>query len=144
MEPFDFLEYMVREEHQALDKLIRSIQPDELEKPLLENDETTIRERISHILSAEYRMAGYLYAKDDDDQYQIKDHSVDDLLQASKLSMERHIMTLHNLSTEDLENTWTSKVSGNSYTYKFLLWHYLEHIATHRGQVAMALRRIRN
>lgn len=144
MEPFDFLAYMVEEEHRALDKLITDMKPEELEQPLIENDDITIRERIHHILSAEFRMAGYLFADESDDQYKIHDFTIDGLLNASKQSRDRHLLTLENMNAEDLDKVWTSKVSGKSYSYRFLLWHFIEHISTHRGQVAMALRRIRD
>ena len=62
------------------------------------------------------------------------------LRDAFKTSMNRHLETIDNLILEDFDKMWTSKVSGNQYSYKWLLYHFVEHIATHRGQVAMALR----
>lgn len=143
MNIFEFLKYMVEEEHLALDKLIQEATEKELNSGLLENDETSIRDRIIHTLGAEYRMAGYLFPNKNDTEFESSIDTKEGLLQASQKSKQRHFLTLDNLTVDDLNRSWTSKVSGKSYTYKFLLWHFIEHIATHRGQVAMGLRRVR-
>ncbi|MHA2501324.1 MAG: DinB family protein [Candidatus Kariarchaeaceae archaeon] len=142
MDTFEFLKYMVEEEHKALDQLLDKITDEMLSRPLYEGADSTIGERFRHILGAEYRMANYLYeTQSHDPEFSPDLSSIDGLKQASEVSMARHFETLDNLSPSDLEKVWTSKASGNSYSYKYLVWHFIEHISTHRGQVATAINR---
>lgn len=140
MDVFDFLQYMVEEEHNALNEILEKIDNDLLDKPLEDGSSVTIRDRLQHTIVAEFRMAGYLFEVEDDD-FQGNFSTVEEIKSSSLKSKARHEMTLRNLTDNDMDKVWTSKVSGNSYTYKFLLWHFIEHIATHRGQISSAVRR---
>ncbi|MCY3412639.1 MAG: DUF664 domain-containing protein [Candidatus Heimdallarchaeota archaeon] len=138
MNVFDFLKFSVEEEHKAINKLLSEMTEEALKFPM--GDDVTIFSRLKHMSSAEYRMAAYLYSTGDDEEFDIEEESINSLQKGFARSKNRHLLTLNNLSEIDLEKMWKSKVSGNEYSYKFLLWHFLEHLATHRGQVAYALR----
>ena len=139
MQPFDLLATFVEFEHQAIQKLLDSLQESDLELQFTE--EETVRDRFIHMSQAEYMMAGYLYEISEYNyEKPNRDCSIQELKQAFNISKARHLLTLNHLTLEDLEKTWTSKKSGNQYSYKFLLWHFLEHLATHRGQIATKIR----
>lgn len=139
MEPFEFIEYCIVKEHENINTLLDQVSNDLLSKPLFEDDETTIGDRFSHILEAEFRMSTYLY-QTDNDEFSIDTITVESLKRASEQTMNRHIETIRTLSPSDLEKEWISSKSGKKYSYKFLIYHFLEHIATHRGQLAMSIR----
>lgn len=142
MDTFEFLKYMIKQEHIQLNKLLDKLSDVELALPLSarDNEEDSIGSRLAHTIEAEYRMSTYLYKEDSDNpQFNVNDKSVDDIKSKAEISMSRHLLTLDHLTTDDLNKVWTSEVSGNSYEYKYLLWHFNEHLATHRGQVAMAV-----
>lgn len=135
----EFIDY----EHEAIQKMLDDLSEEELEIEMSEKH--TVRGRLLHMSEAEFRMAGYLWQPETEEEYQRNDTAnVQQLKQLFVQSQARHHQTIENLSEDDWQKTWTSKVSGNSYAYKFLLWHFLEHLATHRGQVAMAIRQARD
>jgi len=135
---FTFLVDAVKFEHEAIENLLAKIQPSDLNLKISENH--TVRGRLIHMAGAEFRMANYLYELPDQEFEVSEDADIETLRKSFEISMERHIETLENLKETDLEKNWVSKVSGNTYSYKFLLWHFLEHLATHRGQIAMFIR----
>jgi len=143
MDVFSFLSYMVEEEHTQIDQLLDRITDTDLSLALQESGEVTIGDRFIHMIGAEYRMSTYLYQDPSDDpEFKVSAATVDGLRQGSQASKARHLLLLQNLSTPDLEKVWHSKVSGKSYSYKYLLYHFIEHLATHRGQLAMAINRM--
>lgn len=140
MNLFDFLEFAVNNEHDNFSSLFEKINNDDILKYKFGNtDNDSIGARLKHACSAEYRMAGYLFEKPDDIVPEIDEFSVSSLKNAFNLSRKRHIETLKNLKIEDLDKEWQSK-TGKVFSYKYLLYHFLEHLATHRGQVTTALR----
>ena len=137
MEPFDFLQKCVREEHKLIEALLDKLTESDLDLHL--HSDTTIRQRLLHMTEAEYKMAGYLHTKKNDTFSTEATANLATLKDYFAQSMERHLLTLQNLSSEDLQKNWTSAVSGNTYSYTFLLYHFLEHLSTHRGQIAYFL-----
>jgi len=135
---FAFLEDAVKFEHEAIENLLAKIQSSDLDLKISDNH--TVRRRLIHMATAEYRMANYLYELPDQEFEVPEDADIEMIRQSFEISMQRHLKTLENLKETDLEKNWVSKVSGNTYSYKFLLWHFLEHLATHRGQIAMFIR----
>ncbi|MHA2250702.1 MAG: DinB family protein [Candidatus Kariarchaeaceae archaeon] len=133
MEIFQFLIFSVKEEHKSLGSLLDRLSDADLQT---EMGGDTLGNRFKHIIDAEHRMAGYLFVKQDEVELNIGDITVNNLRDASIKSKLRHIETLKNLSMDDLDKNWISEKSGNSYSYKWLLYHFLEHLSTHRGQIA--------
>ncbi len=138
MNVLDFLQESVNFEHDEINKLLDKIKPEDLDREI--SDTHTVRGRLIHMSGAEYRMANYLYELPNQDFSIPEDADIEVIREAFEKSKKRHIETLRNLKEEDLSKVWVSKASGNSYSYKFLLWHFLEHLATHRGQIAMFIR----
>jgi uncharacterized damage-inducible protein DinB len=133
MNVFQFLTYCVKEEHKSLDQLL-----DKLDDKLLATkigDTETLADRFTHIFEAEYHMVSYFDGQDDK-SLSINDASINTLRAASKESMERHTGMLNSLTSDILFETWTSPRSGKEFTKKWLLYHFLEHLSTHRGQIA--------
>lgn len=142
MTPFEFLEFMVEAEHKQLDQMLDQLKPHELDKTI-DSKGATVGKRFRHILTAEYNMASYLYPKEEEERKELEAITIAGLKSLSIESKARHLETLRNLTVQDLEKNWVSKTSGKSYSYKWVLYHYIEHIATHRGQLSTALREIR-
>lgn len=138
MNIFEFIKYSIEEEHKLINKILDGLTDVDLKSSI--GDDQTIGSRLKHITSAELMMASYLFSKETEDEYVVNENSVGSLRAAFIQSKIRHIETIDSLNESDLEKEWTSKVSGNSYSYKWLLYHFIEHIATHRGQIAMAIR----
>lgn len=137
----ELLSYFVEEEHQAIESLLDSLTEEELDAEIAENE--TIRDRFRHMSLAEFRMAKYL-VPDETTKMDIGDKPTkDSLKEAFKISMDQHLKTINSLSKEDLDKEWVSQKTGNRYSYKYLIYHFLEHLATHRGQIAMRVRQIR-
>ena len=137
MEAFDFYKFLLEEEHKSINKLLDSLNDADLSVEIA--DDETIGDRLKHMTWAEYLMSGYLYEKDEN-SLEVEEINLNNLKDAFEKSKKRHIETIDNLSYDDLKKMWKSKKSGNEYSYKWLLYHFLEHLITHRGQVAMALR----
>ncbi|MDH5404208.1 MAG: DinB family protein [Candidatus Heimdallarchaeota archaeon] len=137
MNVFDFLKFAIEEEHKQINTIIDDL--DESTLTLKIADNATLGDRLRHISSAEFRMAGYIVDYDDGD-LEIDPTSLQSIKIGFQKSKERHLNTLSQLKEEDLEKEWISPHSGKSYTYKWLVYHFLEHISTHRGQVAMVIR----
>lgn len=137
MEPFDFLQMCVQEEHKLITAMLDKLTDTDLDLHL--HEDTTIRQRLLHMTKAEYGMAGYLYAQDNDNFTTNDNADLTTLKAYFAESMQRHLLTLQQLEPEDIQKKWVSKVSGNTYSYSFLLYHFLEHLATHRGQIAYFL-----
>jgi uncharacterized damage-inducible protein DinB len=137
MEAFEFYKHLLGEEHNSINKLLDSLKEEDLSIEIA-NDET-IGDRLKHMTWAEYLMSGYLYDKGEE-KFDVEEINLINLKVAFELSKKRHIETIDNLNYDDLKKMWKSKKSGNEYSYKWLLYHFLEHLITHRGQVAMALR----
>lgn len=138
MNIFEFLKFSIEEEHKSLNQILTNIKEEDLDTSI--GDGQSIRTRFIHITEAEYRMATYLYSDKEDYEFKVDASSIDDIKNALEISKMRHLLTLSKLRIDDLQREWKSKVSGNAYSYKFLLYHFFEHIATHRGQISMALR----
>jgi len=133
---------MVDQEHNSLDQLYERLDDNKLQHPLSgrTNETDTIGSRLAHLIGAEYRMATYLYQQEDDiEDFAVDGSSLADIMTKSDQAKARHQLTLDHLNMEDLGKTWTSERTGKEYEYKFLLWHFVEHIATHRGQVTMTV-----
>ena len=141
MEAFEFYKILLEEEHKSINKLLDTLADEDLKINIA--DDETIGDRLKHMTWAEHIMSGYLYEKNES-SVDIDNISIASLKEGFAISKMRHIETIDNLSYEDLDKVWKSKKSGNEYTYKFLLYHFLEHLITHRGQVAMALRMYKN
>ncbi len=141
MDTFEFIRYLVEQEHVNIENLLDSLEDKDLSIPVVKNKET-IGDRFKHMCVSEYEIAGYLYKSSSDINPDdiITNISVDNLKKAFEISMKRHMLTLKNLSVEDLTNLWTSPRTGNVFSYRWLIYHQLEHLATHRGQIAMAIR----
>jgi len=145
MDALEFLQYMVTEEHNQIDKLLDRVADVDLILPISARDEdsVSIGERFVHMITAEYRMAGYLYQTDNNNRLEVNEKSVESIKRAAKLSQKRHLLTLQNLTSGDLNKEWESAKTGMRYSYKYILWHYIEHLATHRGQLAMSINAIK-
>ena len=137
MDAFEFYKHLLEEEHNSINKLLDTLTEEDLGIKIA--DDETIGDRLKHMTWAEYLMSGYLYEKDEK-SLEVEEITLKNLKEAFVISKERHIETIDNLSYDDLNKMWKSKKSGNEYSYKWLLYHFLEHLITHRGQVAMALR----
>ena len=137
MEAFEFYKMLLEEEHNSINKLLDTLTEEDLKINIA--DDETIGDRLKHMTWAEYLMSGYLYEKDEK-SLEVEDINLSNLKDAFEKSKKRHIETIDNLNYDDLKKMWKSKKSGNEYSYKWLLYHFLEHLITHRGQVAMALR----
>lgn len=137
MEAFEFYKHLLEEEHNSINNLLDSLTEEDLSIKIA--DDETIGDRLKHMTWAEYLMSGYLYEKDEK-SLEVEQINLKNLREAFEKSKKRHIETIDNLSYDDLEKMWKSKKSGNEYSYKWLLYHFLEHLITHRGQVAMAHR----
>ena len=141
VEAFEFYKHLLEEEHNSINKLLDTLTDEDLNINIA--DDETIGDRLKHMTWAEHLMSGYLYAKEEKD-FDIEVITLNNLKGAFEVSKKRHMETIDNLSYDDLQKMWKSKKSGNEYSYKWLLYHFLEHLITHRGQVAMALRMNKN
>jgi uncharacterized damage-inducible protein DinB len=88
-------------------------------------------------------MATYLYQKESDEEQEFP-VTIDGLRESFARSEKRHLETIDSLTVNDLDKIWVSKRTGNEATYTWLLYHFVEHLSTHRGQVATALRLAKN
>ncbi len=138
MDIFEFIKFSIEEEHKAFDKLFRELTDNDLSYSI--GDDQTIGSRLRHITLAEYKMATYLFKDDNDIEMEVDGSSVQSLKKAFQISKVRNLQTIENLTLSDLDKIWKSSVSGNEYSYTFLLYHFIEHMSTHRGQVLMAFR----
>ncbi len=141
MEAFEFYKILLEEEHSSINQLLDSLTEEDLKIKIA--DDETIGDRLKHMTWAEFLMSGYLYDKGEE-KHDIEEISVNNLKESFNVSKKRHIETIDNLSYDDLKKMWKSKKSGSEYSYQWLLYHFLEHLITHRGQVAMALRMYKN
>ena len=141
METFEFYKFLLEEEHKSINKLLDSLNDADLSIEIA--DDETIGDRLKHMTWAEYLMSGYLYQKEED-SLDVGEITLINLKKAFEESKLRHIETIDNLTIEDLIKVWKSKKSGSEYSFKWLLYHFLEHLITHRGQVSMALRMNKN
>jgi uncharacterized damage-inducible protein DinB len=137
MNIFDFVKFSIEEEHKNINDLLDKLDDSLLATPI--GDDDTIGKRLMHMTSAEYSMATYLYEKEGDEKKEYPT-TVDGLRESFTRSEKRHLETISKLNVEDLDKIWVSKRSGKEFTYKWLLYHFIEHLSTHRGQVATALR----
>lgn len=136
MNALEFAQYMVQEEHKQIQTLLDKMNNEDLSYSL---GEDTIGTRLKHMSSAEYRMSSYVDPKGDENTLEVE-VTLEGLKNAFEKSKQRHLAALSAMKVEDLSSTWTSQSSGKEYEKKWLLYHFIEHIATHRGQVTMALR----
>ncbi|RMG25088.1 MAG: DinB family protein [Methanobacteriota archaeon] len=137
----EFFAYLIEEEHKSIDQLLDKIETDELKVEI--SDGETIGDRFAHMALAEFMMAKYLFP-DEHSTLEISDkEDKEELKRAFNISKEQHLKTIKNLQPTDLDKEWVSQKTGNRYSYKYLLYHFFEHLATHRGQIAMRLRQIR-
>lgn len=136
MDIFSFIKFMIIEEHKQIQELLDKMSDEDLNFSI---GSDTLGKRLLHMTGAEYRMASYLFEIEGDEMSEVK-LTIPGFKSAFELSKNRHIMTIENLTLPDLDKDWISKQSGKSYQYKWLIYHFIEHLATHRGQVSMALR----
>ena len=137
MDVFDFVKFSIEEEHKNINELLDKLSDDLLKTEI--GDDDSIGKKLMHMTSAEYLMATYLFEKEGDEKKEF-DISIEGLREAFNRSKSRHLETISSLTQDDLTKKWTSKRSGKEFEYKWLLYHFIEHLSTHRGQVATALR----
>ncbi len=135
-----FLKYAVETEHGFITELIEQIKPEELDLQIAED--VTIRDRLQHMSKAEFAMASMLIPIEG--SFAGKFETLDEIKSSFERSKEQHLKLLDQLQAEELEKVYVSKNTGKEYSWKFLLYHFLEHLSTHRGQIAMKLREHRN
>ena len=141
MDVFEFVKFSIEEEHKNINELL-----DKLTNQLLDTNigaYVSITEKLTHLTSAEYLMATYLFENEGDEKKEV-DISIEGLREAFARSKSRHLETIDSLTQADLTKKWTSKRSGKEFEYTWLLYHFIEHLSTHRGQVATALRLAQN
>lgn len=136
MNALELLVFMVNEEHKFINQLLDLISDEQLDISL--GTDVTIRSRLQHMAGAEFRMAGYLVKQKD--EFEADYQSIDGIRNAFEKSKQHHLSTLSQLKEADLLKIWKSERTGKDYEYRWLLYHFLEHLSTHRGQIAMALR----
>ena len=141
MDIFEFVKFSIEEEHKNINQLLDKLTDELLETKI--GDDDSIGKKLSHMTSAEYTMASYLFEKENDEKTEYPE-TVDGLRNAFEQSKLRHLETIGTLTTDDLNKNWTSKRSGKEFSYTWLLYHFIEHLSTHRGQVATALRLVQN
>ena len=110
MNTFEFLKYSVEQEHLALEQLFEKLSDEKIKLPLSSSEEEndTIGSRLAHIIGAEYRMATYLHQEEHDiEKFEVNSSDLADIIEKSKTSMARHMLTLDNLTEADLEKVWT-------------------------------------
>ncbi len=137
MNIFDFVIFSIKEEHKSINQLL-----DKLNDSLLATsigDDDSIGKKLKHMTEAEYSMAMYMHQQEGDEKKDVS-VTIERLREAFERSEKRHLETINVLTNDDLEKTYVSKVSGKEYSYTWLLYHFIEHLTTHRGQVATALR----
>ncbi len=137
MDVFEFVKFSIEEEHKNIHQLLDKLTDELLEVKI--GDDDSIGKKLMHMTSAEYLMATYLYEKDSDEKKEYQE-TVNDLREAFNRSKSRHLETIDSLTQDDLNKLWKSKRSGKEFSYTWLLYHFIEHLSTHRGQVATALR----
>ncbi|MCE7733389.1 MAG: DUF664 domain-containing protein [Candidatus Heimdallarchaeota archaeon] len=137
MNVFDFVKFSIKEEHKSINQLLDKLDDSLLATPIGNDD--SIGKKLKHMTEAEYSMAMYMHQQDDDEKKDVP-ITIDGLREAFERSEKRHLETISVLTNDDLEKAYVSKVSGKEYSYTWLLYHFVEHLTTHRGQVATALR----
>lgn len=137
MDIFEFVKFSIKEEHKSINQLLDKLDDTLLAIPIGEDD--TIGKRLMHITAAEYAMAIRLYEKDGDEKKEFP-VTVQGLKESFERSKTRHLETIDGLTIDDLSKNYVSQISGKEYSYTWMLYHFVEHISTHRGQVATALR----
>ena len=137
MDVFEFVKFSIEEEHKNINELLDKLSDDLLETKI--GDDDSIVKKLMHMTSAEYLMATYLFEKEGDEKKEF-DVTIEGLREAFSRSKSRHLETISSLTQDDLTKKWTSKRSGKEFEYKWLLYHFIEHLSTHRGQVATAFR----
>ncbi len=103
----------------------------------------TIGDRFAHMTLAEFGMAKYLLKDESTNLHLENNNDKEELKRGFSISKAQHLKTIRSLTEDDLDKEWVSERTGNRYSYKFLLYHFLEHLATHRGQIAMRLRQVK-
>ena len=141
MDVFEFVKFSIEEEHKNINELLDKLTNELLDTKIGADD--SIGEKLKHMTSAEYLMATYLFEKEGDEKKEV-DISIEGLREAFARSKSRHLETIDSLTQADLTKKWTSKRSGKDFEYTWLLYHFIEHLSTHRGQVATALRLAQN
>ena len=140
MDALDFIKFSTEEEHRYLNELLDKVDDDMLSYKL--DGEHDVSSILWHIADAEYSLARMtLDVKGEAENIEKPElKTVDDFRKLLKKTKKRSFQTLNGLSLGKLDETWVSP-RGKEYTYKELVYHALEHIATHRGQLQM-IRRI--
>ncbi|OLS20078.1 MAG: hypothetical protein HeimC2_38790 [Candidatus Heimdallarchaeota archaeon LC_2] len=141
MDVFEFVKFSIEQEHKNINELLDKLSNDLLETKI--GDDDSIGKKLMHMTSSEYLMATYLLEKEGDEKKEF-DVTIEGLREAFKRSKSRHLETINSLTQDDLTKKWTSKRSGKEFEYTWLLYHFIEHLSTHRGQVSTALRLAQN
>ncbi|MFV2015763.1 MAG: DinB family protein [Candidatus Heimdallarchaeota archaeon] len=137
MNIFDFVKFSIKEEHKSINQLLDKLDNSLLATPI--GDDDSIGKRLMHMTAAEYSMAIYVYQQEEDEKKEFP-ITIEGLRESFKRSEKRHLETIDALTENDLDKVYVSKVSGKEYSYTWLLYHFIEHLSTHRGQVATSLR----
>ena len=140
MDVLDFVKFATEEEHGLLNEFLDKIDNDMLSYKL--DGEHDVGSILWHIAEAEYYLARItLDVKGEAEKIEKPElKTVDDFKKVLEKTKKRSFQTLNGLSSDKLEETWVSP-RGNKSTYKEIVYHGLEHISTHRGQLQM-IRRI--
>ena len=140
MDALDFVKFSTEEEHRLLNEFLDKIDNDMLSYKL--DGEHDVGSILWHIADAEYSLARMtLDVKGEAENIEKPElKTVDDFRKLLEKTKKRSFQTFNGLGTDKLEEIWVSP-RGKEYTYKALVYHTLEHIATHRGQLLM-IRRI--
>lgn len=141
MDVFEFVKFSIEQEHKNINELLNKLSNDLLETRI--GDDDSIGKKLMHMTSSEYIMATYLLEKEGDEKKEF-DVTIEGLREAFMRSKSRHLETINSLTQDDLTKKWTSKRSGKEFEYTWLLYHFIEHLSTHRGQVSTALRLAQN
>ena len=137
MNIFDFVKFSIKEEHKSINQLLDKLDDSLLGTPI--GDDDSIGKKLMHMTAAEYSMATYMYQKEGDEKKEFP-VTIEGLRESFQRSEKRHLETIDTLTNDDLDKMHVSKVSGKEYSYTWLLYHFVEHLTTHRGPVATALR----